>query len=483
MSGERARRLAVPQGYHIPELEGFGGAHATLIGPVTVRTLYVDTADLRLMRWGATLCHRDGSWTVSLPGSEVGGDLPRDERTFEGRPTMPPSEAIELVSAFARGAQLRPLVRLLTVRASVRLDRVGDQAVVVSHDLVKVLQGSRVAGRFEEVMVEGSQAVPTGTRRALFGLLGGAALTEPRLVRALALLGREIPAPEVLPSSSGPPSTRAVADALAGAVDRLFRHDAGVRIGEAPEAVHQARVAVRRLRSDLRSFGAVMDPGPIAHLTEELAWLGGALGSMRDLDVVADRFAAEGGSVPAEAAAGLAQIIEAVSNRREAARDALLEAIGSDRYLRLLDDLVALAAEPPLVVRRRLSASGVMSDPWRRLARAVSRAGDRPSDADLHRIRIRTKRVRYAAEAIRPLVGPRATSFARAAARLQDVLGQHHDAVFGGEQLDGLAATLGPDSTYALGWLAAGCARGREAARAAWRDEWRSLARKKRRFW
>ena len=60
---------------------------------------------------------------------------------------------------------------------------------------------------------------------------------------------------------------------------------------------------------------------------------------------------------------------------------------------------------------------------------AVKKLGDPPTDEDLHSVRIGAKRCRYAAEAVAPTIGKRARTFARAAADLQQVLGDHHDAV------------------------------------------------------
>ncbi|MGH2771512.1 MAG: CHAD domain-containing protein, partial [Actinomycetota bacterium] len=77
--------------------------------------------------------------------------------------------------------------------------------------------------------------------------------------------------------------------ALATSVDRFCRNEPGVAAGEDPEAVHQARVATRRLRSDLRTFASLVDPGWAGELRAELAWLAGLLGGIRDADVLSMR--------------------------------------------------------------------------------------------------------------------------------------------------------------------------------------------------
>jgi CHAD domain-containing protein len=124
----------------------------------------------------------------------------------------------------------------------------------------------------------------------------------------------------------------------------------------------------------------------------------------------------------------------------------------------------------------------VMTSVWKALARRARAADTSPTDEALHAFRIRTKRARYAAEALEPYVGKRATRFARSAGRLQDVLGRHQDAVVAIEKLSEVAAR-DPDLAFTAGWIAARRARVHAGMRAAWHHAWRSLAKKERRFW
>ena len=70
-------------------------------------------------------------------------------------------------------------------------------------------------------------------------------------------------------------------------------HDPGTRLGTDPEELHQFRVATRRLRAFLRAGRELLDPAWAEPLREELRWLGGALGPVRDLDVLIERLAVE----------------------------------------------------------------------------------------------------------------------------------------------------------------------------------------------
>ena len=111
-----------------------------------------------------------------------------------------------------------------------------------------------------------------------------------------------------------------------------------------------------------------------------------------------------------------------------------LAALDGQRYLRLLDDLDALLAGPPLTPLAKRKAGKVLAKPVRRAARrlqralaAVPAAGDR--DAAIHEARKATKRARYAAEAAEPVLGGTAGRQAAQAKELQQLLGDHHDSV------------------------------------------------------
>ncbi len=185
--------------------------------------------------------------------------------------------------------------------------------------------------------------------------------------------------------------------------------------------------------------------------------------------------------------------------RREATHASLLEALDTDRYLTLLDRLHASAGAPPLLGTARSGSekgSGLHPDdparrvlpelvrrPWRKLRRTVRAAGAHPTDPQLHRIRIRAKQLRYAAEAAAPVVGKQARRMADAAEALQTVLGDHHDAVTAEDWFRREAATGSPTVAFSAGQLVA-IQRQRQARLGhQWRGVWASLDRKKVRRW
>ncbi len=361
----------------------------------------------------------------------------------------------------------------------------------VVDDEVSVMDGARVAARFREVELEMREDVERTLVDAIVARLreAGASPTDgtPKYRRALG--ARASAPPEVVVPELGPEASvgEVVRGAFAASVVRLLRHDAGVRLGEDIEDVHQARVATRRLRSDLRTFRDVLDPDWDAALREELGWLGGELGTVRDLDVQLERLRGRVAVLPEEDRPVGERLVAGLAGRRAAARDHLLEAMRSQRYLALLDRLVAAAREPA-VVPEAANAPGVMAlaaameRPWKHLRGSLEGLGEDAPDADLHVARIRTKRARYAAEAVEPVFGKRARDFAREAAALQEVLGEHQDAVVAQAWLRGSAAG-GGRRAFVAGELAMLERQAAAAARGRWRGVWKRLARKRVRFW
>jgi hypothetical protein len=101
------------------------------------------------------------------------------------------------------------------------------------------------------------------------------------------VLSSRLPAPPAAPNrrqTKRPTAGEAVLAAVRAQVDALQLADVGLRTDH-PDAVHQVRVAARRLRSILASFRTVLDRAATEHLRTELAWLGGELGQARDDEV------------------------------------------------------------------------------------------------------------------------------------------------------------------------------------------------------
>jgi CHAD domain-containing protein len=190
--------------------------------------------------------------------------------------------------------------------------------------------------------------------------------------------------------------------------------------------------------------------------------------------------------LPAADCYPLSVMMTMLHTEREMRRRELLEATGEDRYLELLDRMVDAANHPRLWPSADRPSRDALLElaraPFERLRRTVRELPDKPADADLHRIRIRAKRVRYAAEAVAPVVGKKAVRFAAAAAGLQDTLGELQDSTVAHAWLL-VTARHHPGVAFTAGQLA-GFELGRaEVARTAWSAEWLRLSRDKLRSW
>lgn len=437
---EREVKLAAAPSFRLPELDDIAdGVTAAPGEPERLSTTYFDTDDLRLARWGASFRYRIGQgWTVKLPAETDGSLLARPELVFAGNGRRPPAEAVDLVRPFIRTAELRPQIRLRTLRRRIELTDAGGGLVAdVVDDEVSVLEGRRLAARFRELEVEIGDATPAGLLDALLERLrragAGAPDPTPKYIRALgprAELPSEVDVPVL---ASGATAGDVVRRAIAASVVRLIEHDPVVRLDADPEGVHQARVSTRRLRSDLRTFRSLLDPDWASALRDELGWLARILGSVRDGDVMLDRMRLAATELSESSAPGTARVIATLEAARDEAHAELLAALRDARYLSLLDRLVEAANGPALLLEADRPAAevlpGLVQRPWRSLAKRVRALDGDPTDQELHDVRIHTKRVRYAAEAVAPLVGRQARSFATAAAELQDVLGDLNDAV------------------------------------------------------
>jgi CHAD domain-containing protein len=278
-----------------------------------------------------------------------------------------------------------------------------------------------------------------------------------------------------------------ISGAIARSYSRLAANEAGVHDGHDPEAVHQARVATRRLRSDLRTFEKYVDEQWARNLRAELHWLGADLGAVRDIEVMRDRLRLHAATLPVTDTDAAEHVIRRLDADREVARATLVASLKSQRYANLRAALAAAATTPKLRKRAKRPAdtalTKVVHKRWKKLDKAVGRLGESPPDEALHDVRMRAKRVRYAAEACAPAVGKPARRFAHAMTAVQDLLGEQHDAVVASAWLEKTADECTPGEAYVLGQLACMEREVSRHAREAFPELWWRVSRKKLRSW
>jgi CHAD domain-containing protein len=270
----------------------------------------------------------------------------------------------------------------------------------------------------------------------------------------------------------GTPPLEALGMALDVQARRLLLHDPGVRLGSDPEDLHQLRVATRRLRAFLRGGRRLLDRTWSEPLRDEIGWLGKALGPARDLDVLIERLTADVAGLGGDRDA-LAGLLRSLEDERAEARAVVVAALACDRDLALLDGLEHVSE--PRGSGRTTPLRDVWRAEWTRTRKAFAKLDDDSDDAQLHAARIRVKRARYAAELAAHELGKRGARFVDAAKQLQDVLGEHQDAVVADDRIRAWAGDGA--GTEAVDRLRARERERRDAARAAWPAAWRSLRR------
>ncbi|MDQ0683854.1 CHAD domain-containing protein [Streptomyces achromogenes] len=246
--------------------------------------------------------------------------------------------------------------------------------------------------------------------------------------------------------------------------DAILALDPAVR-QETEDAVHDMRVATRRLRSTLRSFRKVLDRGVTDPIGVELKWLAGELGVGRDQEVLAERLTEGLDDLPHTLVSGpMGERLQTWAKaQHRGSRRRLLGVLDSGRYLTLLDTLDAFVADPPL----RTAAEG---KPAKVLAKAVRKdlgkvsdlveqaLGEPPGherDEGLHEARKKAKRTRYAAETATPAIGGPAKALVKSMKSLQSLLGEHQDSVMARQALRELSAVAhaAGESAFTYGLL------------------------------
>ncbi|MGW7255598.1 CYTH and CHAD domain-containing protein [Streptomyces sp. NPDC054834] len=490
----------------LPDLTGVGGVAGVLDkGVAELDATYYDTPDERLAATGVTLRRRtggsDAGWHLKFP---VAPGV-RDEIQAPLSDTVP-DDLTALLRSRVRDAELRPVVRLRSVRDVRHLvDADGRLLAEASVDAVTAerLTGEGGLAQWTEIEVEladgGDPAFLDLVDKRLRKADVRPSKSPSKLARALMETAPKGTAPKgTAPKGTAPKGTAPKGTASKGkkgqrrreaaqpvtAGDHVLAYiraqrdvivelDPAVR-RDVEDSVHQMRVATRRTRSALRAYRSLFDRAVTEPIGAELKWLAGELGVDRDRAVLAERLTADLGDLPDTLVHGpVADRLHAWSEgRRGGSRPHLIGVLDSVRYLALLDALDALITDPPL----RKAAGGKPSKAIakavrkesRRVAGLIEQAIDTPPGQDrdvaVHEARKKAKRTRYTAEAATPALGHPAAVLTKAMKSLTQLLGDHQDSVMARlalRELSAVAHAAGED-TFTYGLLY-----GREEQRAA----------------
>jgi CHAD domain-containing protein len=482
---EREVKLSMKIGVDLPDLRKVVGASVRQPDEI-LPAVYFDTSDMRLWERGITLRHRTGEvtpqWTLKLPNPASGDSLVRTELNWAGDEERIPGALLDALLGIVRRAPLHKVAELDSERIRVLLEEHGVVWAELTSDLVTVVGGQRDGRRFRQLEIERVSGGPdrdVETNAVVKALQGAGARLDPhpKLEKAL---GRRRNTREV----GRRPSTEQVArQAISCGLARLLDHDWRIRVAGndvVPEDVHQARVATRRLRSDLGTLRQLLDPLWVRHVRGDLRSVGASLGAVRDVDVLMVTLSEAGADY---------RLTQMLRDERASAVEALLEVMKGSRYLDLLDRLQAAVAWPPIADKRladrkaRRALPGLVDLRWKKLHRDVRKGGRRLGDEQLHQVRKRSKQLRYASELAAPVIGKSAKKTAKESESPQTLLGEYHDAVVAGQWLRRVGDRAGTDGARDTVSLLRHENQVRNELSAKWRSRYRRLVEPGRRAW
>jgi inorganic triphosphatase YgiF len=435
---------------------------------VNLASTYYDTAEQNLLRSDLSLRRRSGDadtgWHLKVPGAGFRTEL---QWPLAGN-DQAPEELRRLIRPFTGDVELVPSVTLRTVRTSHQVTAPDGRLVFeLADDEVRADSESAPVAvtRWRELEVElGPAGTAADLERATGLLLERGAYpshTSSKLRRAL---GHPDTSDTSTAAAVLTTYLRTQCDALTAGhfaiSDRPFEANA---TSQPHEAVHQTRVATRRLRAVLRIFGPLFDAEAATRLADELVWFAAELGEVRDREVLRNRLARAVDDLPAYLIVGpvAERIDEMLLAELRQHADALLATLHDRRYQVLVQDLARWREQPPFTPEAGGPPS-VLADyvaaAERKLAKRMKRAADAHNpDELLHQARKAGKRARYAAEAAAPALGKKGSKVAKRASRLQTLLGEHQDAVVATELLRRIADQVADEgeNTFTYGILVA----------------------------
>ena len=466
---EREVKLKTGHTFRLPHFPG------EPLPPRLLTSTYFDTVDFRLARLGVTLSRRTEQkhvlWQLKLPRPPARLDV-----EMASGCSTPPAALEELLFGLLRREPLTAIAKLQTRRAGIRIQPLDRPIADVVIDRVRILNARRVVGHLSEIEVElrsGKEkefaAIVTALREA--GASDGD--SRPKVFQALNLNFSD----PCLPESA--PFPERLKSILQKQLRDILLHDPGTRFGQDPEELHQMRVGIRRFRALLRASRVLLEPEWYASLQEELRWLGAMLGTVRDQDVLLEQLYMEAHVLPPAERKMFERLLATFETHRSQARLQLLDALRSDRYLDLLGRLERAAQTPALRDAPESSLMHLAAQEFKDLVKAGKRGTADPSDHELHQLRIRTKRTRYAAELALETMGKSAIRFVRQTKRNQDILGDHQNAVVTEERLRQLLhTTRGVKTAFAIGQIVERLRARRRRTKVIFPREWAKLKKR-----
>jgi len=470
---------------------------------------YFDTPNLRLAKSGVGLrIRRDGrQWIPTVKGPpepESGGGLaarPEYEWAIGRSSKMPSIDTTRLATtpwqrvllkAARRG--LAPVFVTDFARTEIPLKLAERTTAILAVDVgtIRAVNSTRHADICEIELELGS-----GRIERVFELAHALATDFPlslepasKAARGVRLVSSVPPAP--VRAENAQFSRDATAGDVLGSIIRVCLRQVegnaeGIVHDDDPEWIHQMRIGTRRLRASLSLLRHLVASDELIRLIAEVKWLAGALGSARDLDVLAletlpaVRSGARRAGDTATAIA-IRPFAVKLGKRRKAARNDARRAVASRRFVQLVLAAATLTAKPQFGTLPGSPAAAMVDTPAREFASRLleRRQGTllqrgaslphAPAD-ERHAARIAAKKLRYATEFFADLFsGKRARAYRKALTHLQDVLGVLNDATVAARLAHEIAGPDSPATATLQGWAAAQTTLAIDDLARAWRD-------------
>lgn len=216
----------------------------------------------------------------------------------------------------------------------------------------------------------------------------------------------------------------------------MLAREPGVRLGDDPEELHDMRVATRRLRNALRIYANLL-PRRAGRYERDLKHVADALGEVRDLDVHIAMFADDPEDEDSR------RIVDILGEHRTRVRERMLAVLDSKRYERLVADFsgtLRRGRSPSPDESILAVAPGLVRDRHKKARKAAKKLDASASPEDYHRLRKRSRRLRYTLEPLADIYGEPVEKAIARLKKLQDALGLHQDAVVAADLLRELGA-------------------------------------------
>jgi inorganic triphosphatase YgiF len=471
------------------------------------KSVYFDTEGLDLMRRRITLRMRrmEGRCIIGVKKG-MHSDQSHFERNEVEAPSPTPELDLSLLDKETAG-ELRSVIgeKALApqfgsdIRRTVKTVRLHGAEIEVAFD-----SGFLFAGERREPTYEIELELKSGEPIALFEL--GLSLIDAlplklgvlsKAERGALLMSGEPPEPVRalrLALKRDMPTEEAIGTLFRSCLNQFLDNLPALERGDSVEAVHQMRVAIRRLRS---AYGLVCRLCPSVEfdaLRDESRRIGTALGEARDWDVFVESIC--NGSLPSFVEApGRDKLVKAAQSRAAAAHEAVTKLANERAAARLVLSLERFIAQRGWRGGAQIDRLAWLSEPVARFAvesldrlhRKLLQRGkgfDRLTPPERHAVRIVVKHVRYATDFFGALFHPASAAqrYAERAAALQDLLGKRNDATVALRLIKMLNFSADPETAYAAGLAAGWVARGGLGDEPALRKAWRSL-RKAEPYW